>query len=146
MLSIVEQTMKKCVGLTYHKIGNHTNLKYDGARDHFKNGVSLKSQMSRGNFLKIKKYQIPMSTKIVYQEYSNTPIYRVEGNKIYQGYSGALAYRIDGNMIYQEYSNTPVYRIDGNMIYQGYENTPIYRIEGNRIYQGHSGALVYRID
>ena len=67
-------------------------------------------------------------------------------NMVYQGYSGTPFYRIEGNMIYQGYSGIPVYRIEGNMIYQGYSGIPVYRIEGNMIYKGYSGIPVNRIE
>jgi len=90
--------------------------------------------------------QILNNNNMVYQGYSNTPIYRIEGNMIYQGYSNTPVYRIDGNMIYKGYSNEPVYRIEGNMIYEKYSGIPIYRIERNMIYQGYSGKPVDRIE
>ena len=84
--------------------------------------------------------------KMIYEGYSGTPVYRVEGNMVYIGYTGTPVYRIEGNMIYEGYTGTPVYRIENSMIYKGYSGTPVYRIEGNMIYTGYSGEPVYRIE
>ena len=83
---------------------------------------------------------------MVYQGYSGTPLYRIEGNMVYKKYTGIPLYRIEGNMVYKEYTGIPLYRIEGNMIYEGYSGVPLFRIEGNIIYEGYSGKPLYRLE
>ena len=84
--------------------------------------------------------------KMIYQGYSGTPVYRIEGNKIYEGYSGTLVYRIEGNKIYEGYSGTLVHRIEGNKIFEEYSGKLVYRIDGNMIYQEYSNKPINRIE